>query len=267
MIQNPFGKVGTGALALVVIPLALGGISTARAQLIDAFGDTSLAEYTRSVVLEQSGTNAISFASPSGALQVTKDPDSGAEQVLFLRGDYSLGVGQVLRIDTAAPQIATYADFGIVVSALVDPPDAVWTSGTADARANYINVYVKGQFATIGYVGFDGTTNIGSSSGVTPVPSYANVTGLFINRPSLNTFNLGYTTAGGETVLRSFTIANTAIGTALGFYADLRATSTFGTLDNLRLEPIPEPSVAALFGFGILASILGLHGRKKRVEV
>ncbi len=235
----------------------------AQAQLIDDFSDTSLAEYTKSVVLEQSGVNAVSFASPSGALQVSKTTDTGAEQVLFLRGDYSLGIGQILRIDAATTlQAGTYEDFGIAVSATVDPADAVWVSGTADVRQNYIAVYVKGQTDAIGRAGFNGTVNAGGNSGTAGVPGLSNLLGLFIGRSSADTFSVGYTTASGDTVLFSYTGMNTAIGTALGFYADVRSVVTFGNLDNLRLEPIPEPSTFALLGLGALASIFGLRGRK-----
>ncbi|HPY77064.1 MAG TPA: hypothetical protein PLQ45_04405 [Anaerohalosphaeraceae bacterium] len=212
--------------------------AAAQAVLIDDFSDASLAEYTKSVVLEQSGTNAISFAAPNGAIQVSKAADNGAEQVLLLRDDYSLDVGDTLRIDTMTDQISSYADFGIAISATVDPPDAVWTSGTADVRQNYMNIYVKGQYGTVGYVCFDGTTNIGSSSGVSVFPSFGDLIGLFITRISPTVFDLGYTTTEGDTVIRTFTVANTAIGTAIGFYADVRAEITYGDMDNLRIWSI-----------------------------
>ena len=135
-------------------------------------------------------------------------------------------------------QISSYADFGIAISATVDPPDAVWTSGTADVRQNYMNIYVKGQYGTVGYVCFDGTTNIGSSSGVSVFPSFGDLIGLFITRISPTVFDLGYTTTEGDTVIRTFTVANTAIGTAIGFYADVRAEITYGDMDNLRIWSI-----------------------------
>lgn len=245
-------------ISLIMSACLLGMIS--QAQLIDDFS-SGLGAYTKSVVLEQDGVNAVSFAAPLGALQVSKTTGTTAEQVLLLRGDYSLGVGQVLRVDTAAPQsITAYADFGIAVSALVDPLDAVWTSGTADVRQDYVNVYLKRSTAAVGYVGFNGTVNAGASSGVFP-PSFADITGLFISRTASDGFDVGYSTVSGDTVLHSFTGMNTSIGTALGFYADVRAVTTYGDLDNLRITAVPEPSTAALAGLGMLALIGRLRRR------
>lgn len=237
-------------LSLVLASVLAGTI--AQGQLIDDFSSGSLVAYTKSVVLEQDGTNAISFASPSGTLQVSKSTGTTAEQVLFLRNDFSLDVGKTLRVDALNPVSGAYGDFGIAVSALVDPLDAVWTSGTADVRQNYINVYLKHSTSAVGYVGFSGTANIASSSGVFP-PSFGAVTGLYISRLDFDKFDVGYTTASGDTLLKSFTGMNTGIGAAVGFYADLRAVTSYSDLDNLRITVVPEPASAALLGLGSLA--------------
>lgn len=205
----------------------------AQAVLIDDFEDTGLAEYTKSVVLEQSGLNAVSFASPAGTIQASKAADDGAEQVLYLRDDYSLGVGETLRVDAAVASTTNYADLGIVVSATVDPPDAVWTSGTADVRQNYINMYIKAGSSGWGCIAFDGTTMVLSTYITNQDLSV--ITGLFINRTSPTTFELGYTTAAGDIVYQTATVTNTNIGNAVGIYADLRAEFTIGDLDNLRI--------------------------------
>jgi hypothetical protein len=149
---------------LYVLIMICSILAVSQAVMVDDFSDTDLSEYTLSVVLEQSGTNAVSFASPSGTLQVSKAADSGAEQVVFLRGDVNLGIGDILRVDTAGADTSSYADFGIAVSKTADPPDAVWTSGTADARDGYLAIYLKPLYDSIGWAGYDGG-NIGSSSG------------------------------------------------------------------------------------------------------
>jgi hypothetical protein len=209
--------------------------AAAQAVVIDDFSDASVVEYTKSVVLEQDAANSVAFDCLSGAIEVSKGTGNNAEQVLFLRNDYRLEAGQILRIDKNAVQTSVYADFGIALSATVDPVDAVWISGTADARRDYIAVYIKGQYGTIGCIGFDGTTNAGGNAGVTPSPSFAGVTGLFIHRTATNVYDVGYSTAAGDTVIKTYTMTNTAIGNAIGFYADVRASTTYGYLDNLQI--------------------------------
>jgi len=240
----------------LITAVCLAGV-VSQAQLIDDFSDTSIAEYTKSVVLEQDAVNAISFASPSGTLQVSKSTGTTAEQVLLLRNDFSLSVGQTLRVDALSPVTGAYTDFGIAVSTLVDPVDAVWTSGTADVRQNYINVYLKHSTGAVGYVGFNGTVNVASSSGVIP-PSFGSVIGLYISRLALDSFDVGYTTASGDTLLKSFTGMNTATGDAVGFYADVRAVTSYSDLDNLRIA-VPEPTTAALLGLGSLGLVFRLR--------
>lgn len=251
------------SVLLTVCLMGVAAQATTYPIMVDDFANVGLGEYTQNWVLEQSGYHGVSFASPSGALQVSKEADTGAEQVLFLRDDYHLAVGEMLRIDKIAVKGSVYVDFGIALAAIEDIPDCIWTSGTADARQNYVTIYLKASYANIGYVGFDGTTNMGSSSGIfggTQAEKdalYATVTGLFISQTAAGVYDLGYTTAAGDTVAKTFTMTNTAIGTALGFYADVRATTTYGDLDNLRI--VPEPATMLLLGIG---SILALRRRK-----
>jgi hypothetical protein len=236
--MSPVLRTAKAARVFHALLLACGLAASARAQLIDDFSSGNLSTYTKSVVLEQDATNAVFFTSPSGALQVGKTSGTTAEQVLFLRDDYSLGVGQILRVDTAVTNVSpSYADFGIAVSATVNPPNA---STAADLRRNYITVYAKGSTGAIGYIGFNGTNGLGGSAGVTPTGGFAALLGLYIKRTTATSFDVGYTTASGDTLLNTYTVTNTAIGTAVGFYADVRTVFTYpGKLDNLRLEAIP----------------------------
>jgi hypothetical protein len=86
---------------------------------------------------------------------------------------------------------------------------------------------------------------------------YAATTGLYISRTSSTTFDLGYTMATGDTIAISLTFSgsNPLPGGAVGLFADVRAVTTYGDLDNLR---IPEPATIALLGLG------GLLLRRKR---
>jgi hypothetical protein len=234
-----------------------------QAQLVDDFSG-GLGPYTQTIVLAQNADPALAFSIGSGALLVGRTFSSGgnAQQDLFLRNDYSLAVGNILRVDTAVATNSLYSDFGIVVSATVNPPAAVWTSGTASTRQDYIDVYVKGSYGTVGTIGFDGTTQKYSNSGIAPTGGYPGLLGLYISRPSASEYDVGYTTASGDTLMYAYTgITDTTIGNAIGFYADVRATTTFGSLDNLRLVSIPEPSAIAMCGMGLAGLFVVMRRR------
>jgi hypothetical protein len=230
----------------------------AQGQLVDDFTSGNLSPYTRTIVLAQNADPGIDFLASGGTLSVSRTYSSGgaAQQDVFLRNDFSLNIGYTLRVDaTVAANASAYGDFGIAIAASATPTAAVWTSGTADARQDYIAVYVKRQTDAIGRAGFNGTVNAGGSTGTAGVPGLANLTGLFITRSAADTFSVGYTTASGDTTLFTYTGMNTSIGNALGFYSDMRSTASVGTLDNLRIEAVPEPgamSLLALSGMGFV---------------
>jgi hypothetical protein len=105
----------------------------------------------------------------------------------------------------------------------------------------------------VGYIGYDNAALASGKPGVT----WANLTGLYISRTSDTTFQGGYSTASGDTQLVSWTVTSTTMRNAIGFYADVRAITTYGDLDNLRI--VPEPATMLLLGIG---SILALRRRK-----
>ncbi len=242
-----------GAVALVASLLCCSAALAGPQGLIDDFSDTDLSEYTASYILEQTGVNAIGLESPSGVLQVYKNADdpgssAGAEQAVFLRDDYTLAVNEVLRVDMSGADASDYVDFGIAVANTADPADAVWTSGTADARSGVLAIYLKPLYDSIGWLGRDGDavpgTNVGSSSGVGV--TWANVTGLYIQRKADAVFAGGYTTATNYVEMVEWSgLTDTSIGSAVGFFADLRpqSISAYGDLDNLRIVPLTPGDV------------------------
>jgi PEP-CTERM motif len=243
---------------LICVSMMVITSSAQAAAFLDDFSTGDLSAYTLSVVnMNSTQTPAVSFVSNSGAIQVAKGtPGTNAEQVLFLRNN-SLDVGETLRVDTSCVTNPNYADFGIAVSYTVDPVDRA-AGLSQDVRTDEISLYMKSQTNNIGYVGFDSPTgilNMGSSSGAVSgmtAAQFAAVTGLYITRTSSTTFDLGYDTTllSGDQLLKTFTVTNTAIGNAVGFYADLRATQDpYGNLDNLRVVPEPATAVMALLGF------------------
>ncbi len=230
---------------LVVLMMLIGVLgacvqAAVPAILVDDFSDTDLSEYTMNYVLVQNTNNTTSYASPSGTLQVSKPADTDAEQTLLLRDDYSLSVGETLRVDALVASVSGLnCDFGIAVATMADLPDS---TGTGD-RQGYINMYIKAGSSGWGCIGFDTVNHQIANTGYVTNQDLSVITGLFITRTGADAFDVGYSTASGDTVFRSLTVATgTGIGAAVGFYSDLRGEITYGDLDNLRIE---NPSFVA----------------------
>jgi hypothetical protein len=230
-------------LSLLISACLLGTL--AQAQLIDNFsGD--LSAYTATRILNNgnhSPVNTYSWEISGGSLQINTTAYVGIEQYALTRADFTLGVGHELTA-MYSPLNTGSQDIGLYVGA---------GTPTTDVRADYVNIYMRnnGQLYSRG---FNGSTEFALSGGSSPA-----VDTLFVARTALDTFDLGYYNAGTRTVLTTRTVANTAIGNAIGFYADVRALGIRGNLDNLTLTVIPEPSVAALMGIGALGLISRLR--------
>ncbi len=239
--------------------LALIGV-TAQAQLIDDFtgGAADLTNYTETVVNANnvSGGTAPTFSvssSPAG-LQVTGG-GTQVMQTLFLRSDYSLPVGGTLTVAILNLGTSTFnADFGISVAAQANP----FPSSPADARSNEVSIYIKPGSSEIGLNAFDGRTQLSSIHNTTASQgnSFLSLTGLWISQPTAHSFNVGYTTTLSNFTYRTgIALTNGSpgdamVGSALGFWADVRSASTSpATLTNLAI--IPEPSALALIGIGL----------------
>jgi hypothetical protein len=168
----------------------------------------------------------------------------GIEQFALTRTDFSLGIGSELTATFAAGYTGTQ-DIGLYVGA---------GTPTADVRANYVNVYVRNNGQILSR-GFNGTSEFALAGGSTP----ANISSLFIARTSVDTFELGFYDGATRNLVTTRTIgsANAAgIGSAIGFYADVRAAGLVGNLDNLTLTVVPEPASGTLLGLGAFALIL-----------
>lgn len=256
-----------------VVALAMGATAVAQAQLIDNFSVDSSASYNQAIVLAQSADPGAVYgiaSSPAGTLQVSQAAyTGGAQQQVYIRNDgWSLGVGQSLRVDVVAPfQNTVYTDFGLALMETANPTPVTWTSGTADGRNGLLDYYIKGQYGTVGYRASDASnTQLFSSSGVNINGGITALTGLWIARPSATEFDVGYSTAAGETRVLAMTGIDSAMGTGLGFYSDVRANTTYGYLDNLRLVSyvVPEPTSMALWALGGLMGLVTWMRRKVR---
>src|SRR3989304_6556311 len=106
----------TWTIALLTPGLAGSAVLAGPIGLIDDLAHASLAEYTLTKVLDQgAGTSNISFSSPSGVLQVASAGTTGAEQVLLLRDDYTLDVGQTLLADVSGDANGWDRGFGLAL--------------------------------------------------------------------------------------------------------------------------------------------------------
>jgi hypothetical protein len=241
----------------VIVPLLIGN---AGAVVIDTFSDGSLSEYTSTRVLDNSVATAnVAFSSSSGSLVSTYDSGaSAAEQVLLLRNDFSLAVGQTLTIDTAFATTGTQMDFGLAISGAAAITSA--SSGDTDTRDlnNFLAIYVRpSQDAVRVTSSNNGVVTTGS--GVLATVETL-VSQLYITRVTSTQFTVGYTDTSAvshDALTVSFTA--TDLGSTIGFYSDMRTASTsLGSLDNLTI--VPEPSAALLGGLGLFALLRRRRG-------
>lgn len=231
---------------LSLITAACLAAAVSHGQLIDSFsGD--LSAYTATRILNNgnhSPGNTYSWEISGGALRINTTAFVGIEQFALTRSDFALGVGYELTASYSATDLNSQ-DIGLYVGGGTPTPDV---------RANYLSIYMRnnGQLFTRG---FDGTTELSLAGGGTP-----SALSLFVARTGVNTFELGYYDVGGRNILANRTMTSSTIGDAIGFYADVRGAGVRGTMDNLTLTAIPEPTAAALLGL----SSLGLLFRLRR---
>jgi hypothetical protein len=184
-------------------------------------------------------------------------------QALFLRSDYSLGVGQTLSADVNFTLTGSQ-DFGLCVASTATPT-AVATGATGDTRNNaslaYAFIGVRSLAWHVVASGWNDGTAL-STLQYQVLQGTNQVTGVFITRTSATTFNMGYDMNNtGNVVLGTYT-TDPNVGTAIGFYVDMRANGTIGTMDNLTIS-VPEPTTMTLCGLGGFLGLVGWMRRKK----
>lgn len=233
--------------------LALGSlIAPVTAAVVDTFSDNSLSEYTSTRVLDNGAASTdITFSSATGGLVATYGTGAAqAEQVLLLRNDVGLGVGQTLRVDTAIGTTTTAMDFGLAIASTATPTSASVSDTDTRDLVNFLAIYVRPSQDAVRVTSSNGGV-VTTATGVLGTAETL-VSQLYITRVTSTQFTVGYldTSAVSHDALTiNFTATN--VGDAIGFYADLRATSTnLGTLDNLAI--VPEPGAALLGAFGLV---------------
>jgi hypothetical protein len=265
-------KMTNWAIGALALSLALQVASTVAGPIgvVDDFNTPGIGEYTLTRVLDNGiATSNIAFSDASGALVPTySGTPNQAEQVVLLRSDAPLGIGEILMGDVAQPTSTVEMDFGIAISA-TGTPGGVGNPTPTDVRGGFdwLSVSIRPNQNAIRVNHVNGGV-VTTGSHVIGSVDETSVRNLFIERLTATTFNVGYTDTSfvkhiANLAPLSFTASN--LGTAIGFYSDMRSAGTgstsLGAIDNLRI--VPEPA-------SWLMGILGLIGAaplwKRRVR-
>lgn len=239
--------------------------ASAATVVVDDFSGALSSQYVQTRVLDNGIAEAnISFSTSGGALRssyATSTTLNQAEQVVLLRDDYSLAVGEMLTVDVSMAGVSSQYDFGIVVANTETPTAA--TVGNTDTRKTmqFAVSMIRPSDNSVRSFYYDGSlpTSLGSNDAVLTADENT-VAKLWIKRNTSSSISMGYTNnLGADFTSRTVTSFGSGVGTAIGFYTDLRTNgATFGTFDNLTI--VPEPSSAALAGL----AALGLMFRRRR---
>lgn len=248
----------------MIVACSLAVAAHAQVTVIDPLNGDSLSGYTSTLVLDNSlgAGQGVSFSDSSGSLVASYvGTGTSAEQALFLAPANSFSttfsVGDMLTVNASLPSSSVVEDFGLAIAALANPT-AAGSGNSYNSRGTFdwASISIRpSQTAIRVNTSISGTvtTSGGVLSGVSPT----SVSKLFIAWNSADTFTLGYFSGSTQIDDETVTFANGSnIGSAIGFYGDLRATGTsLGSFADFSIQPAPEPSTLALCGMGALAGI------------
>jgi hypothetical protein len=114
----------------------LPGNSVPTTLVVDDFNDGDLAEYTKSIVNDGNvGTANVTLSGASTALAATYAGTATHEQLVILRDDVSLQVGETLVVDVDMNFTSLQMDFGLAVSETAIPATA--TEADSDTRDTF----------------------------------------------------------------------------------------------------------------------------------
>lgn len=249
---------------------AIAAVSHAQTVVLDPLNGDSLGAYTTTLVLDNSdgAGEGVSFSDSSGALAASYvGTGTSAEQAVLLAPASAFGatfaIGDTLFVDTAVPASSTAEDFGLAIASTATPA-AASGANSYNSRPSFdlasisirpsqtairVNTYISGTVTTASYV----------ANNVNP----ASVSELFITWNSADNFSLGYVTNGIAVTDATISFSSgSTIGSAIGFYGDLRATGTsLGNFSDLSLT-VPEPTSLALCGLGAALGLLTWRRRR-----
>jgi hypothetical protein len=164
--------------------------------------------------------NVSAWEKVNGLLRLNTSDWFGIEQHALTRTDISLAVGHEWRADLVGASSGA-GDLGLYVGA---------GHPTAGARVDFLNIYVRNNVQLLSR-GFAGTVELDLVNGGTA----HTISSLFIARPADKVFELGWYDGDTRTVLATRTMPEVGIGSAVGFYADVRGAGTLEGLMNAEL--------------------------------
>lgn len=245
------------------------GMAAQAQTIIDALTGSG-PTYTTTLLNDVShGSTGLSFTTSGSGLQASYvGTGTTAEQGVFLAtvGSFSstFSVGQTLSVNVNMPATATQMDFGLVIAASATPI-AASAGNSWDSRSTFdwASISLRPSQTAI-RVNFSTNNAVITGNGVAGIGASANISQLFIQWVSTDVFNMGYVSNSIPVIDYTVTFKPTStIGAAIGFYGDLRATSTsLGTFSNLAITPIPEPSSLALCGMSFLGLVAVMRRKK-----
>jgi hypothetical protein len=261
--QQPYSiSMKSGICPLSIVALLAFGTPAYSATLVDSFSGSLSAAYTLTRVNDVNTASNVSFNTTGGVLNAAYAGANAAEQVVLLRDDFTVGVGQTLSASLSGLSgsgTSGTADIGIVLSSTATPTGSTTSNSTRNGF-DWISISVRG-LGTGGPLRMNYFTNGGAAGGDTGSVSnstvgapatIADIKSIFIKRTSSTSFDVGWVNQSDvSTVLATRVFTGTSVGNSIGFYTDLRAdASTIKGLDNLTV--IPEPSAALLGAIGAL---------------
>lgn len=254
------------------------GVTLQAQIIIDPLNGTAgdLGNFTTYLVNDRSlgAGDGVSFSDSSGSLAETYvGATSNPEQALFLAPasafSTTFAVGDTLSVVSTVGTSSTAEDFGLAIGAN-NPTAATASTATGgdaswDSRGYFdwasISVRPNASGGNIRQnTSISGTVTTGSFNLNPGFP----VEGLYITWVAPLEFTLGYINGSGVEVADDTVTFNSGstIGDEIGFYGDLRATSTsIGSFSDLTIAQVPEPSILALSGMG-MASFFMLRRKK-----
>jgi hypothetical protein len=229
---------------------------------IDDFTNDSLhSNWMQSTVLNAGNTQgAVAFSTTvnDNQLTATMSGFSGtALQVVLLRDDRALGVGETVMLDLVANSSASYKSLnGLLISA----------AKGITSRQNMMYIGLSPYYNNIEAWWFKNDNSY--SSAATAVLPAGSVAGFYISRTGEHDYDLGYFKTNDPTTpvwVKTFNVSGTGNldpGAAIGVYTDMRGNGNV-RFDNLRMDVVPEPSTLALLAAGLFG-MLAYAWRKRR---